>query len=180
MPTETAPTTVPSLSRSGTLPRAERPSVPLSISMTSLPAKACPGSVETMPPICLGSVCDQRTPRQSITTTYSALVTFRIRSASFCTGPFGEGGVSLTSAASPGCCAVVCAIASARRIAWSSSWLLRGARNNPVASTATPAAIATCISRTCENTRRGRPRRRRRAGGVGLIPKTVRGAGHLP
>ncbi len=91
MPTETAPTTVPSLSRSGTLPRAERPRVPLSISMTSLPARAWPGSVETMPPICFGSVCDQRTPRQSITTMYSAWVAFRIRSASCCTGPFGGG-----------------------------------------------------------------------------------------
>lgn len=121
MPTETAPTTLPVVSRSGTLPRAERPRVPLSISMTSLPARAWRGSVETTRPISFGSVWDQRTPRMSITTTYSAPLAFRIRSASVCTGPPADGLVFCRSSAICGWAAVVCAIASARRIAWSSS-----------------------------------------------------------
>lgn len=158
----------------GTLPRAERPRVPLSISMTCLPPSASPGSVETCPPISEGVVCDQRTPRRSSTTMYSACVAFRIRSASLCTGPSLVGGAVRTPSAICGSWAVVRAIASALRIASWSSCLLNGARNSPVAITATPAAIATCISSTCENTRRGSPWRSRRAGGVGLIRTTVR------
>ncbi|CAM5248808.1 hypothetical protein SVIOM342S_10088 [Streptomyces violaceorubidus] len=153
--------------------------MPLSISMTSRPDRACPGSVETTWPIRRGSVCDQRTPSRSITTTYSAWVASRTCSASRCTGPVAVGRVVRRSRATCGCCAVVCAIASARRIAWSSSWSPSGARNSPV-SMVTPAAIASCISSTCENTRRGRPRRSRRTGGVELMAMTVRGAGGMP
>jgi hypothetical protein len=53
-------------SHSGTFPRAARPSVPLSISMTFRPASASLGSVETTLPISSASVCDQRTPRRSM------------------------------------------------------------------------------------------------------------------
>lgn len=148
MPTETAPMMCPSSSRSGTLPRAERPSVPLSISMTSSPARAFVGEVETTLPICEVSLCDQRTQCVFITTTYSAPLALRIRSAATCTGPFTDGRVVCRSLAICGWAAVVCAIASARRMASLSSWALSGARNSPVASTATPAAIATCISST--------------------------------
>ncbi|CAM5710076.1 hypothetical protein SGLAM104S_00088 [Streptomyces glaucescens] len=56
-----------------------------------------------------------------MTTMYSARVALRIRSASRWTGPSGAGGVARTASASRGWAAVVCAIASARRIAWSSS-----------------------------------------------------------
>ncbi|GAB7030527.1 hypothetical protein JCM4914_19880 [Streptomyces platensis subsp. malvinus] len=52
-------------------------------------------------------------------------------------------------------------MASARRIAWSSSWALSGARNRPVASAVTPAAMASCISSTWEKTRCGQPSRGR-------------------
>ncbi|CAM5247399.1 hypothetical protein STENM327S_06803 [Streptomyces tendae] len=61
--------------------------------MTSWPDRACPGSVETTWPIRRGSVCDQRTPSRSITTTYSAWVASRTRSASRCTGPVAVGRV---------------------------------------------------------------------------------------
>lgn len=182
IPTETAPTIAPPESRSGTLPRAERPSVPLSISMTSSPASASLGSVETTLPICLPSVCDQRTPRRSMTTTYSAPVALRTRSASRCTGPSAAGRDATRSAASCGWAAVDSAMARARRIAWSSSWWLSGARNRPVASTVTPAAMASCISSTWEKTRCGQPNRRRPGAGVlgtALMPmhgRRLRGA----
>ncbi|GHG16605.1 hypothetical protein GCM10018791_33900 [Streptomyces zaomyceticus] len=72
-------------------------------------------------------------------------------------------------------------MASARRMAWSSSWALSGARKSPVASPVTPVAMASCISRTCENTRWGHPNRRRRAGRreglvcAGFMPAKVSG-----
>ncbi len=184
MPTETAPrrSARPRPRSSGTLPRADRPSVPLSISMTSRPARASLGSVETSLPICAGSGCDQRTPRVSMTTTYSAPVELRTRSASACTGPRTDGGPPVRSAASRGD-AVVPAMARARRMAWSSSCALSGARNRPVARTVTPVATANCISRTCENTRRGHPNRRRRVRGAGSGPYGVharKGTGTRP
>ncbi|CAM5397835.1 hypothetical protein SANTM175S_10415 [Streptomyces antimycoticus] len=113
MPTDTAPMIRPSLERSGTLARAERPSVPTSICSTSRPASASPGSVETCSPIRAVVVCDQRTPRESITTMYSAPVARRIRSAARCTGPEGLGSVAARSRAMSGSAAVVWAMASA-------------------------------------------------------------------
>ncbi len=148
MPTETAPMTSPESFTSGTLPRAERPRVPLSISMTSRPRSASPGSVETTAPIRSAEGCDQRTPRPSMTTTYSAPVARLIRSAADCTGPRCDGSVLLRSSTMSGCAAVDWAMARARRIAWSSSWSLRGARNSPVTRIVTPVMMASCISRT--------------------------------
>ncbi len=156
IPTDTAPTIRPRPSRSGTLARADRPSVPVSICRTSRPASGRLGSVETCRPISAGFGCDQRTPRVSITTMYSALVAVRIRSASACTGPRGSGPVATSSRARSGSAAVVWAIDSARRIAWSSSSAPSGARNRPVARTITPVVMTTCAVRTCAKIRRGR------------------------
>ncbi|KIX78770.1 hypothetical protein SF23_04690, partial [Streptomyces sp. MBRL 10] len=100
MPTDTAPTISPSAARSGTLPRAERPRVPSSISITSRPARASAGSVETGSPIRSGLGWARRMPSRSMTTTYSAPVARRIRSAAACTGLSGEGPVAMRSAAS--------------------------------------------------------------------------------
>ncbi len=160
MPTETAPTISPSAARSGTLPRAERPRVPSSISMTSRPARASLGSVETGSPIRSALGCERRMPSRSSTTTYSAPVARRIRSAEDCTGLSAEAPESRTPTASAGSAAALCAMARARRMAWSSSWALSGARNSPVASTATPAAMASWVSRIWETARLGSPRRR--------------------
>lgn len=126
MPTDTAPTTSPDGPNNGTLPRAERPRVPLSISITSRPRNASPGSVETIAPIRWVSGCDQRTPRWFMTTTYSAPVARLTRSAADWTGPRSDGSVLVRSFTIPGWAAVLWAMARARRIAWSSSWSLRG------------------------------------------------------
>lgn len=77
--------------------------------------------METTRPIWVTSLCDQRTPFVFITTTYSAPLARRIRSAAVCTGPFTDGSDVCRSSAMRGWAAVVCAIASARRMAWSSS-----------------------------------------------------------
>lgn len=160
MPTETAPTISPSAARRGTLPRADRPRVPSSISITSRPARASLGSVETGSPIRSALGCERRMPSRSSTTTYSAPVARRIRSAEACTGLSGEGPEASSPAASDGSAAALCAMARARRMAWSSSWELRGARNSPVARATTPAAMASWVSRIWETARLGSPRRR--------------------
>jgi hypothetical protein len=54
MPADTSPTMRPSAARSGTLPRAERPSVPVSIAVTVCPERAGAGSVLTRWPIWAG------------------------------------------------------------------------------------------------------------------------------
>lgn len=113
------------------------------------------GSVETRSLIRAVSVCDQRTPRVSITTMYSAPVARRIRSASACTGPDGSGRVLSSWSTRPGSAAVVWAMERARRIAWSSSSWLSGARKSPVTSMTTPVVIATWVTRTWAKTRRG-------------------------
>lgn len=155
MPTDTAPTILPPAPCSGTLARAERPRVPRSICMISRPERATLGSVETCRPIWVTSVCDQRTPRVSMTTMWRAPVARRIRSASSCTGPVTLGRVLTRSWASPGVAAVVWAIDSACRIACWSSWELSGARNSPVARVITPVVRATWTSSTWAKTRRG-------------------------
>lgn len=160
MPTETAPTISPSAATSGTLPRAERPRVPSSISMTSRPASASLGSVETGSPIRSALGCERRMPPRSMTTTYSAPVARRIRSAEDCTGLSAEGPERSRPAASDGSAAALCAMARARRMAWSSSCALSGARNSPVASMTTPPAMTSWVSRIWETARLGSPRRR--------------------
>lgn len=153
IPTDTAPITSPDGPNNGTLPRAERPRVPLSISITSRPRSASPGSVETTAPIRWVSGCDQRTPRWFMTTTYSAPVARLTRSAADWTGPPSDGSVLLRCSTMSGSAAVDWAMARARRIAWSSSWSLSGARKRPVTRIVTPVMMASCISRTWEKTR---------------------------
>ena len=85
--------------------------------------------------------------------------------------PPADGREASRSSATCGWAAVVAAMASARRMAWSSSWAPSGARKSPVASTATPAAMASCMRSTWEKTRRGQPSRRRR--GVVLVGGAV-------
>lgn len=116
-------------------------------------------------------------------TTYSAPVARLIRSASTCTGPPTPGREATRSSAMDGWAAVAAAMASARRIAWSSSWALSGARKSPVARTATPAAMASCMSSTWEKTRCGQPNRRRRgaaAVGGAVMSRHVRRPWQLP
>lgn len=135
------------------------------------------GSVETTSPMREESVCDQRTPCLSMITTYSAPVDRLMRSAAAWTAPSVLGSVETSEAAICGCAAVLCAIARARRIAWSSSCSLSGARKRPVTRTVTPVTMASCISRTWEKTRFGQPNRRGPRGVVGgaLIVRTVEG-----
>lgn len=96
---------------------------------------------------------------------------FLIRSASACTGPWGEGRDATSSAAIRGCAATVCAMARARLISSSSSWWLSGARKSPVASAVTPTVIDSSLSSTCAETRRGHPIRM--VGSSGMFRRVV-------
>lgn len=177
MPTDTAPMMSPLASRSGTFPRAERPRVPLSICMISRPASGTLGSVETTLPIWRVSVCDQRTPSMFMITMYSAPLACRMRSATACTGPSTVGSEVFMSAAIWGWAAVVCAIARARCMAWSSSSLLRGARNRPVASTTTPLGDRQLHQEHLREDPAGQTETQASDGGTGSCVRTVRGAG---
>ena len=88
---QTSPMMVPLRSNSGTLPRADRPSVPRSMTTTSCPDRAADGSVLTFRPISARFGWASRMPRRSVTTTKSAPVAWRIRSARCSTTPWAVG-----------------------------------------------------------------------------------------
>ncbi|WRL62083.1 hypothetical protein U6N30_18735 [Blastococcus brunescens] len=84
MPTETAPITLPSAPRTGTLARSDSPRVPVSVPTNTSPASVVLGSVDTRSPMRSGSGWERRIPSRSVMTTKVTAEAFRMSSARGC------------------------------------------------------------------------------------------------